>query len=45
MKPTLQMLFLYDQSSHVVILEERLLKVLTSVMLLLTYHRNRYMVS
>ncbi|CAO2039868.1 unnamed protein product [Urochloa humidicola] len=29
-------------SSHVVILEEQSLKVLTSVMLLLTYHRNRH---
>jgi hypothetical protein len=45
MKLTLQMLFLYGQSSHVVILEEPSLKVLTSVMLLLTYHRNRYVVN
>ncbi|CAL5020624.1 unnamed protein product [Urochloa decumbens] len=29
-------------SSHVVILEEQSLKALTSVMLLLTYHRNRH---
>ena len=45
MKPTLQMLFLYGQSSHVVTLEERSLKGLTSVMLLLTYHRNRYIIN